>query len=90
MRQLLIAVAFVLVIITGCVYIRVFPAAPDPGKVQPPPTATFNAVPDVVPATPNQPVINSFTAQPQGERVSALNLVPGRKRVIDKKLGKLH
>jgi len=75
MRQLLMAVAFVLVIMTGCVYIRVFPAAPDPGKVQPPPAATFNAVPDVVPAMPNQPVITSFTAQPEGARVSALNLV---------------
>jgi len=64
MRQLLIALAFVLVMAPGCIYIRPFPAAPGPDKVQPPPTATLDAIPDVVPATSNQPVINSFTVAP--------------------------
>ena len=76
MRQLLITFSFVLVILSGCITIRVFPAAPDSGKVQPPVTATFNAVPDIAPATPNQPVINPFNVTPQGERMAALNLVP--------------
>ena len=76
MRQLLITFSFVLVILAGCITIRVFPAAPDSGKVQPPVTATFKAVPDIAPATPNQPVINPFNVTPQGERMAVLNLVP--------------
>jgi len=75
MRIFMITLAFVLVILSGCIYIQVFPAAPGPDKVQPPPAATFNAVPDIVPAAPNQPVINSFTVTPQGERLAALNLI---------------
>jgi hypothetical protein len=75
MRKLLMALAFVLVIMTGCIYIRVFPDAPGSDKAQPPPAPTFNAVPDIVPATPNQPVVNPLTITPQGERVAALNLV---------------
>ena len=75
MRQLLIALFFVPVILSGCIYIKVFPDASGPDKVQPTPAATFNAVPDVAPAKPNQPVINSFTTTPQGESVAVLNLV---------------
>jgi len=75
MRQLLIALALALVIITGCIYIKVFPDAPVPDKAQPPPAPTFNAVPDVVPATPNQPVANPPAITAQGERVAALNLI---------------
>jgi len=75
MRQLLIALAFVLVIITGCIYIRVFPDSPGSDKAQPPPAPTFNAVPDIVPVTPNQPVVNPPAITAQGERVAVLNLV---------------
>ena len=45
MRKLLIALVFTPAILSGCIYIQVFPAAPGPDKVQPPPAATFNAVP---------------------------------------------
>jgi hypothetical protein len=75
MRKLLMALAFVLVIMPGCIYIRVFPDAPGSGKTQPPPAPTFNAVPGIVPATPTQPVVNPPAITPQGERVAALNLV---------------
>ncbi|MCX6002392.1 MAG: hypothetical protein NTY79_07670 [Chloroflexi bacterium] len=75
MRQLLIALAVALVIMTGCIYIRPFPAEPGPDKVQPPAAATFTVVPGSVIATSNQPVTNSFRVTPQGERVVALSLV---------------
>lgn len=72
MRQLLVTLAFILLLTQGCVYIR-FPSAPATDKSEPPTVPTFTAVPDAAPAAPNPPV---FTAlPPQGERVAALNLV---------------
>ena len=75
MRWCLIMFAFALVMMSGCIYIRGFPAESVPDKVLPPATATFNAVPDTLPAIPNQPVINPVTVTPQGGKVAVLNLV---------------
>ena len=75
MRQLWIALFLVPVILSGCIYIKVFPDASGPDKVQPAPAATFNAVPDIGPAKPGQPAPNSFSATPQVARVASLNLV---------------
>jgi hypothetical protein len=75
MRKLLMSLAFVLVIMSGCIYIQVFPDAPGSDKAQPPPTATFNAIPDIGPATSNQPVVGPLTITPQGERVAVLSLI---------------
>ena len=75
MRKFMITLAFVLVILSGCIYIQVFPDAPGSDKTQPPPAPTFNAVPDIVPATPTRPVVNPPAITAQGERVAALNLI---------------
>lgn len=72
MRQLLIMFAFVILILSGCIYIRVFPPAPGSDKAEPPVTATFEAVPPKA----NPPVINSPVVIPQGERVASLNIIP--------------
>ncbi len=75
MRKIIIALAIALVIMTGCIYIRPFPAEPGSNKVQPPATATFTVVPGSVIAASNRPATNSFTVTPQGERVVTLSLV---------------
>jgi hypothetical protein len=75
MRKLLMALAFILVMMPGCIYIQVFPDAPGSEKAPPPPAPTFNAVPYIVPATPSQPVVDPPAVTAQGERVAALNMV---------------
>lgn len=48
MRQLLIILAFILVIMSGCIYLPAFPGSLGTDGAQPPIIATFDAVPDYI------------------------------------------
>jgi hypothetical protein len=50
MRQLIISLAFVLLIVSGCIYLPALPGTPGAENAQPPVISTFDALPDIVTA----------------------------------------